>query len=366
VLNLGDQPLANDFTSKPVKNERFPLALVYCHDCSHLQLSHNVDRSRLFLDYQYVSGTSNTLRQDFENFASEMTEQYGKGRILDVACNDGSQLDAFRALGWSTVGVDPASNLFPLSSANHEVYCDFLNESHAATIHADVVLAQNVMAHTDAPAKMLDIMGQIAENVYVQTSQAEMVKRFEYDTIYHEHLSFFSKKSFYAMSKRVDLPLISIDKRAIHGTSFFFHNRGSGKWISEPEPLASEIIYEYVKRIELNRLNLEMELERLKTAGMTIIGYGAAAKGMTVLNSISTQVDFIVDDSLLKQNKFAPGISVPIYPTSKIAEVEGNFVLVLLAWNFKDEILLKTKSAAKKPFKVLEFFPEVSLYDYLN
>jgi hypothetical protein len=366
ILDLGEQPLANDFTSNSVKNERFPLALTYCHDCSHLQLSHNVDRSRLFLEYQYVSGTSNTLMQDFENFATQMTGQYGKGRILDVACNDGSQLDAFKNLGWSTVGVDPATNLFPLSSANHEVYCDFLNETHEGKIHADIALAQNVVAHTDAPASMLEIMGRIAKDVYIQTSQAEMVNHFQYDTIYHEHLSFFSEKSFYAMSKRVDLPLISIAKRAIHGTSFLFHSSRSGKWIPEPEPLHAETIYNYAKKIELNRLNLDMELERLKKSGMTIIGYGAAAKGMTVLNSLSSQVDFIVDDSPLKQNKFAPGISVPIFPTSKIAEVDGNFVLVLLAWNFKDEILIKTKSVINKPFKVLEFFPEVKLYDYFN
>ena len=106
VLNLGEQPLANSYTKKPTNLQKFPLILNYCNTCTHLQLSHSVDRSKIFNDYPYVSGTTKTLRDDFASFAKQVTESHGIGVVLDIACNDGSQLNAFKALGWKTIGID--------------------------------------------------------------------------------------------------------------------------------------------------------------------------------------------------------------------------------------------------------------------
>jgi len=366
ILDLGQQALANDFNVSKSPDQLFPLALNYCHDCSHLQLTHSVDRTRLFDDYQYLSGTSQTLFQDFENFAGRIHQEFGTGKILDVACNDGTQLDSFKKLGWKTFGIDPAKNLYELTKDRHEIVCDYLQPKHVENFETDIVLAQNVMAHTPNPHEMLQVMGLIAPVTFTQTSQAEMIDNNQFDTIYHEHISFFSEHSFFALSKRINLPLVSIEKRNIHGQSFLFRNQRSGNWIDEPKKLLHEEVVGFARNSLIIRTNLDSELKRLRKLGLKLVGYGAAAKGMTVLNSIEEDLDFIVDDSPLKQNKFTPTKKIPILPTIVLSEYEEDFVLILLAWNFKDEILVKVMNQVNRPFKVLEYFPMVKVYDYPN
>ena len=364
VLDLGHQALANDFSVSQFPDQKFPLALNYCHHCSHLQLTHSVERARLFDEYQYLSGTSETLIQDFENFANKLHEEFGASKILDVACNDGSQLDSFKKLGWETFGIDPARNLFELTRDKHTVVCDYLKPQHAHTFQTKVTLAQNVMAHTSSPQEMLKTMGFISPNAFTQTSQAEMIQKNQFDTIYHEHISFFSERSFYELSVKVDFPLVSIEKRSIHGQSFLFRNRKDGDWIQRPEKLEYAKVRDFAQNSQSIRHKLDQEIGSLRGKGLKLVGYGAAAKGMTVLNSIEESLDLIVDDSPLKQNKFTPTKKIPIFAPSILNDFDAEFVLVLLAWNFKDEVLRKVMKQINRPFKVLEYFPEVTVYDY--
>lgn len=366
ILDLGNQALANDFNVSKSPDELFPLALNYCHQCSHLQLTHSVERTRLFDEYQYLSGTSQTLIQDFDTFAERIHQEFGAGKVLDVACNDGSQLDSFKSKGWETFGIDPAKNLFELTKLRHKIVCDYLKPKHRETFQTDVVLAQNVMAHTPNPREMLQVMGSIAPVTFTQTSQAEMIQNNQFDTIYHEHISFFSKNSFYELSQSASLPLVSIEKRRIHGKSFLFRNQRSGHWIDKPKRRLHEEVVEFAQNSLMIRNNLDVQLNRLRKQGYKLVGYGAAAKGMTVLNSIEENLDFIVDDSPLKQNKLTPTKKTPIYATSSLSGIETDFVLVLLAWNFKDEVLKKVMAQVNRPFKVLEYFPEVIVYDHVN
>ncbi len=366
ILDLGQQALANDFSVLKSPDQRFPLALNYCHDCSHLQLTHSVERSRLFDEYQYLSGTSKTLIQDFENFAGKLHQEFGVGKILDVACNDGSQLDSFKKLGWETFGIDPARNLFELTKGRHVIVCDYLSPKHAQTFQTDVALAQNVMAHTPNPQQMLQTMGLIAPRAFTQTSQAEMIMKNQFDTIYHEHVSFFSERSFFELSSKVEFPLVSIEKRDIHGQSFLFRNEEKGNWISKPPKLQYEHVLDFARNSKAIRHNLDQKLKLLREKGLKLVGYGAAAKGMTVLNSIEESLDFIIDDSPLKQDKYTPTKKIPIFAPTVLDGFDSEFVLVLLAWNFKDEVLGKVMKQINRPFKVLEYFPEVMVYDYLN
>jgi 2-polyprenyl-3-methyl-5-hydroxy-6-metoxy-1,4-benzoquinol methylase len=366
VLDLGKQALANEFTDMPVVNETYPLALNFCINCSHLQLTHVVSRERIFQNYQYLSGTSETLKIDFENFADQLTLKHGVSSVLDVACNDGSQLDAFKKLGWETTGVDPAENIYPISSKNHQIICDFLKIEHVEKISANISIAQNVIAHTPNPQELLRIMSQISPDVYVQTSQANMVVQNQFDTIYHEHLSFFSENSYYQMSKIVEFPLTEISKRKIHGESFLFHNRRNSGWIPEPKKLTFNEVMNFTTTSTAIRKELDNEIEKLIQMGFIMVGYGAAAKGMTVLNSIEQSLDMILDDSPLKQGKYSPTKSIPIFPISKLNELGSKFVLVLLAWNFKDEILNRVSKQINESFKVLEYFPKVKVYDHAN
>jgi hypothetical protein len=366
ILDLGNQALANDFNVSKSPDQLFPLALNYCHHCSHLQLTHSVERTRLFDEYQYLSGTSQTLIQDFSDFADRVHREFGAKKILDVACNDGSQLDSFKIKGWETFGIDPAKNLFELTKLRHQIVCDYLKPEHIETFQTDVVLAQNVMAHTPNPREMLYVMGSIAPVTFTQTSQAEMIQNNQFDTIYHEHISFFSENSFYELSESANLPLVAIEKRDIHGKSFLFRNQRSGDWIDKPKKLPYEDVIEFAQNSLIIRHSLDVELKKLRKQGYKLVGYGAAAKGMTVLNSIEENLDFIVDDSPLKQNKLTPTKKIPIYATSSLSEIETDFALVLLAWNFKDEILKKVMAQVNRPFKVLEYFPEVIVYDHFN
>jgi 2-polyprenyl-3-methyl-5-hydroxy-6-metoxy-1,4-benzoquinol methylase len=366
VLDLGHQALANDFGTSKSPDQKFPLALNYCHDCSHLQLTHSVERARLFDEYQYLSGTSETLIQDFDNFAQKLHQEFGACKILDVACNDGSQLDSFEKLGWKTFGIDPAKNLFELTRNRHTVVCDYLKPEHARTFQTDVILAQNVMAHTPNPQEMLETMGLISPKAFIQTSQAEMIQKNQFDTIYHEHISFFSERSFFELSAKVKFPLISIEKRSIHGQSFLFRNEQDGSWIHKPAKLEYDKVLDFARNSQSIRSKLDQEIETLRRKRLKLIGYGAAAKGMTVLNSIEESLDLIIDDSPLKQNKFTPTKKIPIFAPSVLSDFDEDFVLVLLAWNFKDEVLRKVMKQVNRPFKVLEYFPEVIVYDYVN
>ena len=168
VLDLNNQPLANSFLRiehlqfpEPI----FPLVLNSCTECSHLQLSHAVNPDLLFKNYLYVSGTSQTLKDYFDWFAN-FTLNYVEEptNVLDIACNDGTQLDSFKALGLETFGVDPATNLHKLSSVNHNVICDYLKRDHIGQLQVqelDIINAQNVFAHTSDPLEFLSICKNI-------------------------------------------------------------------------------------------------------------------------------------------------------------------------------------------------------------
>ena len=358
-LDLGSQPLANtypedDNTILPT----FPLAANFCAKCSHMQLSHCVDRSALFTDYHYVSGTTHTLREDFYNFADMITSKHGIGTVLEIACNDGSQLNAFKDAGWKTIGIDPAENLHPISSKNHETYCAFLNDTHRK-FKADVVVAQNVLAHVDNPLNFLEICKDISDHIYIQTSQADMLQNGEFDTIYHEHISFFSEKSLSELAERAGLVLVETSKRPTHGQSYLFHLQTAGsKQALTPGPTKQEVD-KFAQNARNTIRAFKSELQSIRATGIKLIGYGAAAKGTTVLNAANEPLDYIVDDNPLKQNKYIPGMNIPIKHPDALLKESDDILVVPLSWNFYNEI--KQKVMERKPTGVtlMQYFPSI-------
>jgi hypothetical protein len=360
VLDLGSQPLANNFTSNSMPAEYFPLALNFCHACSHLQLTHSVNRENLFDNYLYASGTSNTLKDDFKDFATELTKIYGAKTVVDIACNDGSQLDEFKKLGWGTLGIDPAKNLFELSTKKHIVIRDYLRYEHAKFIKSDLVIAQNVIAHVDKPGDMLTSGLSIAPIMYAQVSQANMISRGEFDTIYHEHLSFFSTLSFWTLAKRTNHSLVGFSYRNIHGVSQLFEVHRSGSAVEKPRGLDFASLQEFSRKTShtIQQLNIILAAER--KSGATLIGLGASAKGMTVLNALDETLDFFLDDSPLKQGLFTPGKGVPVMSFDFLKDLHKPIVFVLTAWNFEKELKSRLDSFENiKNFKLLQYFPEV-------
>jgi 2-polyprenyl-3-methyl-5-hydroxy-6-metoxy-1,4-benzoquinol methylase len=380
ILDLKEQPLANSFKATEEESEPyFPLRLNLCKACTHLQLSHAVNPDLLFKNYLYVSGTSQTY-MDYMDWFVDHTQTYfteTPKAVLDIACNDGSQLNKFKAKGLKTYGIDPAENLHKLSSANHEVICDYFTEKyvyHLKNKQIDIINAQNVFAHTDYPLEFLqqcrDIMHDDSR-LFIQTSQADMVRNNEFDTIYHEHLSFFNASSMKALADRAGLHLIDIIKTPIHGISYMFVFSKTPTDTSRVDAVLKEesqaglqdldTYHIYAEKCKQVVEELKNTLDHYRHEGYVLVGYGAAAKGMTLINFGDLYLDFIIDDNPLKQGRFCPGSNIPVVNGDMLKEVEDmRVVFVPLAWNLFKEIKAKIKLARDRDTDVfIKYFPEI-------
>lgn len=382
VLDLGTQPMANSFTVTPDEDELyFPLRLNVCTGCTHLQLSHAVNPDLLFKNYLYVSGTSKTLRDYFDWFANFTLQYFSTPpkSVLDIACNDGSQLDSYKRLGLTTYGIDPAENLWATSSREHTVICDYFTERHCGELRSrklDIITAQNVFAHNSYPLEFLQQCRDIMHDdsvLFIQTSQADMVKNNEFDTIYHEHLSFFNTASMDALASRSGLYLVDVVKTPIHGTSYVFvltkhlGNRDLVEHqlrLERDTGLADLMTYtEYAEKCKQVVRDLVNTIDHYGNQGYTIVGYGAAAKGMTLINFGNLFIDFIIDDNPLKQGRYCPGSGIPVVSIDQLDQcTDHKIAFIPLAWNFFDEIKVKIK--AKRDHKddvFIRYFPKINI-----
>ncbi len=378
LLDLGLQPLANSFLKSNDETENsFPLATNYCKECYHVQLTHKVDPDLLFKNYLYVSGTAKTQLEYFDWFANfvDQNSDIAVYKVLDIGCNDGSQLDAFRKDGVETYGIDPAENLYEGTYAKgHNVHCGYFDETYPHT-EFDAVICQNAFAHNYNQLGFLRNMKRVVKEdgyIYITTSQADMILNGEFDTIYHEHLSFYNIRSMNELCKRAGLNLVEVLRHPIHGESFIFVISKS-----KARPSYIELMMNVEKSFNLYNKRLydnyvedcrdiieafAEEVSRHKANGKILIGYGAPAKGNTLLNASTVVLDFIIDDNPLKQGLYTPGMRIPIFSSEKLREYAeaDNIVFVPLAWNFFDEI--KSKIEDMRPNKkdaFLRYFPYV-------
>jgi SAM-dependent methyltransferase len=335
----------------------------------------------MFKDYAYVSGTSKTMHSHMEQFA-KFSDQFATTKtVLDIGCNDGTQLDYYKKLGYTTIGVDPAENLYRESSKRHEIYCDYFNQNFLETsyIHETefgLITAQNVFAHGPDPLTFLKTAKSLMNDettLIIQTSQANMILNNEFDTIYHEHISFFNIQSMDKLCKRAGLYLVAVEYMPIHGTSFIFviRKKDDGRNVDllineeRSKGLYSERTYERYAQSALSivkQFQYECEFVRQGMIGWNVVGYGAAAKGMTLLNFARIKLDFIVDDNPLKQGKYTPGMNIPIVSIDKLDELKETTLFVPLAWNFFDEIRAKIKQRRNHEYdRFLTYFPKVEI-----
>jgi SAM-dependent methyltransferase len=327
----------------------------------------------MFDHYLYVTGTSQTLR-DYCNWFAEFVdtrEDLDHGNVLDIACNDGTQLDSFRKLGWKTFGVDPAKNLFEIAlEKGHMVRNAYWPISYP---QMDVITAQNVCAHTPNPLEFLEGVKKSLTpdgTAYIQTSQSQMYQRNEFDTTYHEHISFFSANSMKTLAERAGLVLTDIVITPIHGDSYVFVLKHQGAEVMDSvqntidkEAKEGRHNPNFYQMFGLNARSIVEKLKDLVTRcqaeGTPVVGYGAAAKGMTVLNANDIQLDWIVDDNELKQGLLTPGTNIPIKDRSSL-DIDEHIVVVPLAWNFFDEIKSNVEDVRKgKSTQYVQYFPRV-------
>ena len=393
VLDLASQPLANDFfnsTGAALGCETFPLGIARCRACQHTQLTHFVDRARLFRDYKYVSGTTGTGRDYFAWMAQKVIEEAAlppsqpRGSVLDIACNDGSQLNPFRAAGWDTHCVDPAANLAPLArAAGHSVQVAFWGVEAVTLPPLDAIIAQNVLAHVLNPMDFVRAaaaaMGPTTR-LYLQTSQCEMYDTGQFDTVYHEHVSFFSAHSFARMAELAGLDIVRFEKVPIHGVSCLVTlmkkaaaaeagAEGGSEAGAAPAPslasaLAGERAQGQAQDLFYHRYRsqavgmrdwMHATLSGLAGAGVELAGFGAAAKGMVLLHYLLAiprrqwTLSFVIDESPFKQATYCPGTVIPVLPLASLAARNASrpLALVVLAWNFADEILRKAAQSLR-------------------
>jgi cyclopropane fatty-acyl-phospholipid synthase-like methyltransferase len=386
ALNLGDSPLANSYKdSADHIDARYPLAVNLCYECFHLQLSHTVDPAIIYKNYMYATGTNNTIHQYcewFADFVREYNNYHSASTVLDIGCNDGTQLDYFAKLGYKTFGIDPAENLHDRISSEHVAVCDFFGPESVDKLKMpglaryDIITAQNVFAHNPNPVEFLQAVEKLMHSdtlLFIQTSQADMVLHNEFDTIYHEHINFFNALSMSKVAQRAGLYLVDVIKTPIHGNSYIFVLRNSNKRPCNVDNILAmeraaglynaNTYQQWNSNVQHNVLELCLGIKKYREQGYHIVGYGAAAKGMTLLNFSGIELDFIIDDSPLKQGKFAPGTAIPIVSIGELSKIRDDekVLFIPLAWNFFDEIkerILNVRRINQDRF--LRYFPEVT------
>jgi hypothetical protein len=388
ALDLGQQPLANSYKdSADAPEERYPLAVKLCHDCFHLQLSHTVDPAIIYRNYLYATGTNQTIQDYCKWFADFCLECCtGVSNVLDIGCNDGTQLNYFKTARSqqlqpiNTYGIDPAENLYLRSSASHSVICDFFGPAAVAElkkVNYDIIIAQNVCAHNPDPYGFITSCAELMNDntvLFIQTSQADMVLNNEFDTIYHEHVNFFNVNSMSRLAQRAGLHLVDTVKAPIHGNSYIFIlSRAAVNKNRVKNAIDLEAAYgllnkdTYTRWQSTVRSNMDQLIETIdqhRNDGYTLVGYGAAAKGNTLLNFGNIQLDFIIDDNSLKQGKFTPGTGCAIVSIDHLNQFNANdrLLFVPLAWNFFKEIRSKIQQARNNSNdRFLRYFPTVEV-----
>ena len=381
VMDFGNQPNANHYVSTLDEIlPEFPLTLDRCSECFHMQLGHTIPPTQMFSDYIYLSGTSATLRQYFADFAEKTirdfptslpsvvsTENFDStlhcGTVLEIACNDGSLLDEYQKRGWKTYGYDAAKNIYEISSKKgHDITVGFWGvDATPEYPPLDMIVAQNVCAHVPDPVAFLAKCKSAMTDrtvLYIQTSQCDMVESGQFDTIYHEHLSFFTIHSMWTAAKRAGLAIDGIEKTDIHGISYVFRMRLLSTLDVSHHPLYvheqriglySDTAYSvYVEKIRGLREWMLNEVATLSTKGFRLCGYGAAAKGMTILNFIGQiPMEYIVDDSPKKWDYYATNSKYRIMSPEKLSDTPEKVAIVVFAWNFLKEIMNKIQKIRK-------------------
>jgi len=367
-LDLGVTPLVDRLVEAHCKDEiepAFPLKTALCHDCSLVQITETVDPELLFEDsYPYYSSFSPELLAHSRGNVLDILARRKLGAeslVIELASNDGYLLKNYVEAGIPVLGIDPApgpaaaAGKIGVRTVNEFFTKAFADKLVADGVRADIIHGNNVLAHVaDTNGFVAGIAAVLKDDgmVVIEAPYLRpLIDQVAFDTIYHEHLCYFSVTAFDVLFRRHGLYLNEIKHLGIHGGSIrFFAEKVERVGQSVKDALAAEkrdgltgIDYfkDFSAHVDHLRHDLVTMLRRLKAEGKTIAAYGAAAKGSTMINyaGIGTDlVDFVVDRNVHKHGKLMPGQKIPIRPAEALAEVMPDYVL-LLAWNFADEII---------------------------
>ena len=384
ILSLGPTPPANAFltTNDLSRSEYYyPLDVNLCGECGLVQLADVVDPRVLFKDYVYVSSTSPVFVAHFDTFAQDVFRRFSlskKSLVVDIGSNDGILLRPFKKLGTRVLGIEPDRTIAGLArKAGIPTVSEFFTQGTARRIVtkygvADVITATNVFAHIDdihAVAKGVKTLLK-KDGVFIIEAPylVDFLDKNLFDTVYHVHLSYFSVSALSHFFEGVGMRVIDVERVASHGGSLrVFAQKKSAAGtpslavqellaLEKLKELREEKTYlEYELRILENRAKLLSLLTGLKKSGKSIAGYGAPAKGNTLLNFFSIGrelLDYIVDDSPHKQGKHTPGKRIPVVASEGLIHNPPDYLLIL-AWNFAPSIIAKNEAFRKRGGKFI-------------
>ena len=369
VVSLGYQPLANNLLkTKDEKCELYPLEVNYCTKCHNCQLSISVDPKKMFSNYLYTSSTSKVFRGHFVNAAKKYIKDLKlnkkKSYIIDIGSNDGVALKPFKDLGFKyLLGIEPATNLAKMANKNKiKTFNGFLERKNLKKIkkNADLILASNVFAHSDKLKEMAECMFKLLSKKGIIIIEVQYLmntlKDLTFDNIYHEHYNYWSLTSLINFFNQFEATIFKSEKIDTHGGSIRIYiqknkrvkiENSVKKMLSEEVKFGIKKFKTYQKfadKVYNIRENVRKNIKKLKDKNSLIIGYGAPAKATTALNffGISKEINYVVEDNKLKHEKFIPGVKIPIKNKSCIKNKKNT--LIVLAWNFFDDIKKNNKS----------------------
>ena len=396
VLSLGRTPLANallthEQLSQP--EETFPLDLVFCPRCALVQITETVSPEKLFREYFYFSSFSDTVLQNANILANELISRCNLNNnslVMEVASNDGYLLKNYKEKGIPVLGIEPARNIARVAEERGiPTISEFFNVALAEQLRsqnkaADIIHANNVVAHVadlHGVVKGMSILLKpdgvaIIENHYVK----DMIDGAEFDSIYHEHLCYYSVTSFRNLFAQFGLTLVDVERLPVHGGSLrVYFQRGDGPRSLEKtgkarvEAILKEeanwgvdqfsFYQNFGEKVEHLRVELLLLLKKLKADGKRIAVYGASAKSATLLNYYgigAETLEYVSDRSTVKQGHYTPGARLPIYAPEKLLETQPDYVL-LLTWNFAEEILAQQAEYRKRGGKFIIPIPELKV-----
>ena len=378
-LDLGKTPPADRFLTKAQLSEAeedYPLQVMQCEDCRLAQLSVVVSPVTLYCEgYPYESSTTRAGRTHWREFADTCVSSFGLGAddlVIDIGSNVGVLLQMFKAHRARVLGVDPATNIAEIANGNGvETVAAFFNTETARGIvatkgQASLITATNVFAHIDDLRDLIEAVDVLLNERGVFVIEmpyfSELIHNLEYDTIYHEHLSYISLLPTIRFFAQFGMEVFDVQRRDIHGGSiriFVCRRNAAERPVNDivHQLLESErregihelvTLNEFAKAVAKNRKDLRDLLDQLKADNKRLAGVSAPAKGMTLLNycDIGPNIlDYVTEKSQLKIGRYTPGTHIEIVPDEMLLTAPPDYVL-LLAWNFADEIINNLKEYA--------------------
>jgi SAM-dependent methyltransferase len=384
-LDLGDMPVINNLPqSLEAKEPKYQLGTAFCPACNLVQLTTEVDENEIFNeDYPYFSSFAESLLVHSKKHVDGLLEWRklsDKSLVVELASNDGYLLQYFQQAGVPVLGIDPSPGPAKAAIAKGiPTRIEFFTQAYAQKlveegIQADVIIANNVMAHIPdlngfmgGMATLIKDDGVITvENPYLR----DMVEKVQFDTVYHEHYFYHCVTGVNNLAKRHGLTLFRVTYHPdMHGGTLRYHlsktapvERSVVEYLEEERRIgmtSPEYFLSYGQRVQAVCNDLRKMLSDLKSKGKRVVAYGAAAKGAILLNSAKIGpdlVEYVIDKNPAKQNRYMPGVQIPIVGPEKLQESQPDYMLILI-WNFKDEVMRQQAEFARKGGKFIVGIP---------